>query len=104
MKRYGFMHAVAALAATMMFIGCGAVDEGEGEGEGDYPTAEVEQAIAGGGSSCCSSGSFYCPSTGESFDYGIPGCGDGGTRLNMRAACNGQCSATCVDSGWHNGC
>lgn len=105
MKGFGWLHAVAALAVTVT-IGCGATvgDEGEGEGEGEEGDAvgEVEQTITGGGG-CCSVGYYRCPSTGEVYEYSAPGCGDP-LRTAARLACNGACSVTCVDSGWHTSC
>ena len=102
MKRFGLLHGVAALAVAAI-LGCGATVAGEGEGEESEGAGEVEQSISGGGG-CCSMGYYFCPSTGDTYDYGVPGCDNGGTRPRMGSACNAACASACVDSGWHNGC
>ena len=101
MKRFGLLHALAALAVATI-VGCGATGGGESEGEEGDAVGEVEQDI-GGGNQCCSVGYYRCPNTGEVYDYAVPGC-DSPNRNGARAMCNFNCSVTCTDSGWHNGC
>lgn len=60
------------------------------------PESTVESDIT---TTCCSTGSVWCPANGFELDYDPPGCGPL-THPTAQRICAAQCGQACVDSGW----
>lgn len=86
----------ALLLSVALFGGCVTSNEPGETGESEQAIFPVE--------ACCSWGSYTCSVDASiGYDYDPPGCGTL-TKPRAKAVCQAACGATCIDSGWYNGC
>ena len=104
------------IGSSMAFVGCGSAPTGSDPGEPSQnqnapsenaPSESVqglnaqEQNVSRAPAASCENcaGFYYCPSTGQEWEYWAPGCG-GMTVVQARQGCQAHCSG-CT---WGGGC